>query len=268
MEEYGVAMAWIYIAILLLILVLLIIYKLKDIKIIRIFGFELIGLLFLMLFLIVIVGEIFLPMPQYYIKHGRNKVIEDLGTVEKITLNEILKEEILKSGIEFDDKSLKILDSHGMHFNHLFLCSYKIDGEEEVRIFHFKKNIFGNMKPKYPLNQAYIISKENNGDDFYHSYVKDGIFAGYLVTAGFESSSLKLINYKLNEYVMEKIEPNGYFMWIEMVKEPWKSILVKLILYAALIFIVNGFQNEKREPVRFYSRWRRGDRIFYCIKNK
>ncbi|MGN9163794.1 hypothetical protein ACTNDY_00720 [Tissierellaceae bacterium HCP3S3_D8] len=261
-------MVWIYISILLLILIFSIIYRLRDIKAIRVFGLELIGLLFSMFFLMAIVGEIFLPMPQYYIKHGRNKVIEGRDTVEEITLNEILEEEILKSGIEFDDKSLKILDSHGMHFNHLFLCSYKIEGEEEVRIFHFKKNIFGNMKPKYPLNQAYIISKENNGYDFYHSYVKDGIFAGYLVTAGFGSSSSKLINYKLNKYVMEKIEPDGYFMWIEMVKEPWKSMLVKWILYAALIFIVNRFQNEKREPVRFYSRWRRGDRIFYCIKNE
>ena len=257
---------WIYISILLLILISQIFYRVKDIKVIRVFGFELIGLLFYLLVLILIIGEVFLPMPKYYIKHGRGEFVGDSNIIREITLNEILQEEILKSGIEFDDGSFRILDSHGMHFNHLFLCSYEIDGEEEARIFHLEKNIFGNMKPKRPLNESYIIPKSNNWDDFYHSYFEDGIFAGYRVVAGFGSPPSTVVNYTLNKYTMERIHPRGYFMWIEMVREPWKSISIKIILYTIFLTIINRFQNKKRESIKFYSKWRKGNRIFSISK--
>ena len=133
---------WIYALILLLVLFIGIFYKVRDIKVIRVFGLELMSLMLCSLFVIMIIGEIFLPIPQYYIKHEGNK---------EINLNEVLMEETISAGIEFTEGTFKILDSYAMHFNHLFLCSYEIDGKEEVRFFFFLKNIFGNMKPKYPL---------------------------------------------------------------------------------------------------------------------
>ncbi|NLY43211.1 MAG: hypothetical protein GX066_04425 [Clostridiaceae bacterium] len=210
------------------------------------------------LIVIFIIGEVFLPMPQYYIKHEGSK---------KLNLNEVLEEETLRAGIEFDEGSFKILDSYGMHFNHLFLCSYEIDGKEEACFFHFEKNIFGNMKPRYPLKEINIITGRNNQDDYYRSYVEDGIFAEYLVTVGLGVDSSTSINFESNKYRISKTPQEGYFMWVEMIREPWKSYLVMLILYAGIIFIISRYQNNKIEPVKFYSKWKKGDKIFTCTKN-
>ncbi|NMB06956.1 MAG: hypothetical protein GX981_01045 [Tissierellia bacterium] len=217
-----------------------------------------------MLVLIFIIGEVFLPMPQYYIKHGA-KVTNELGIKNELTLNEILEQETLNAGIEFDDGSFKILDSHGMHFNHLFLCSYEINQKEEVRIFHLEKNIFGNMKPKYPFNGNNIISDKNIGGNFYNSYVKDGIFADYGVIAGFADSSSG-ISHILNKYIIDQIHPIGYFMWVEMMREPWKEAIVIWVLYLGLFLIIFKFRNKKEEPLKFYSKWEKGDKVFINSK--
>jgi len=251
-------LVWIYISVLLLIFIFAVYCRIRDIKVIRVFGFELISLLICSLLVLFIICEVFIPMPQYYIKHGGNK---------GLNLNEVLEEETLRAGIEFDKGSFKILDSYGMDFNHLVFCSYEIDGKEEVRFFHFEKNIFGNMKPKYPLKEIKIITSRNNQDDYYNSYIKDGIFAEYLVTVGFGADSSESKDFGLNKYTISKTPQKGYFMWVEMVREPWKSGLVKLILYAGVVFLVSRYQNKRIEPVRFYSKWKIGDKIFTCIKN-
>ena len=81
-----------------------------------------------------------------------------------MSVNEVLEEETFKAEIRFDKGSFKVIESCGMHFNHLFLCSYEIDGKEEVRFYHFEKNIFGNMKLKYPSSEADLITtKEQPG---------------------------------------------------------------------------------------------------------
>lgn len=250
---------WIYALILLLVLFIGIFYKVRDIKVIRVFGLELMSLMLCSLFVIMIIGEIFLPIPQYYIKHDGNK---------EINLNEVLMEETISAGIEFTEGTFKILDSYAMHFNHLFLCSYEIDGKEEVRFYHLEKNIFGNMKPKYPLGKGFsIITGRDNRDAYYGSYVSDGIFAEYLVTVGYGDNSSNPINFKLNKYTISKNPQKSYFMWVDMAREPWKSDLVKFGLNIGLIFIVSGFLNKNKEPVKIYSKWRKGENIIICIKN-
>ena len=260
-------MMWIYLLILLSMVLLPMIYKFREIKVIRVFGCELYTILTFALVFTLIIGEIILPMPQYYIKH-RGYMSTDTSDRNKFSLNKILEEEALKSGIEFDTGSFKIIDSHGMHFNHLFLCSYQRKGKEEVRVFRCEKNIFGNMKPKYPFNEAYIIPRDGNDDTFYRAYVRDGIFGGYLVTAGFSSENTVLENYQLNNFRMEKIHPSpNYFMWVELVQEPWKFELIKVISLAIFIFISGKIVNRNNaEPIKFYSKWRIGDKIFQCIK--
>lgn len=114
-------MKWIYLLILLSIILLPIIYKFKEIKVIRAFGCELFTILLCALVFTLIIGEVILPMPQYYIKHQGYMSTDD-SHKRKFSLNKILEEEALKSGIEFDAGSFKIIDSQGMHFNHLFLC--------------------------------------------------------------------------------------------------------------------------------------------------
>lgn len=256
-------MVWIYIFIPLLILIFHVFCKVKDIKSIRVFGLELRILLFFLLVLLLIIGEVFLPMPQYYIKH---KLSRNLNGINRgLTLNEIVEVEVLNSGIEFDDDSFRVLDSYGMHFNHLFLVSYEIDEKEEVRLLHFEKNIFGNMKPKYALDDGNnIISEKDNGDDSYNTYFEDGIFAGYLVAAGFGNDQSQEITIRLDKYRIARTPPKGYFMWIDMVKEPWKSLLVKILIYTTITFTVSRFQNNKIEPIKFYNQWEKGDDVFKC----
>lgn len=253
-------MRGIYLIILLFILVLSIIYKINDIKSIKIFGFELSFILLSTLLLTFLLGEFILPIPQYYIKHQPS---DTSMTKEENSLNNILEEEALKSGIDFDSGSFEINDSYGTHFNHLFLCSYEINGLEEVRLFHFEKNIFGNMKPKHSLNDAFIITKEDN--DFYQTYMEDSILGGYLVTAGFASESTILKNYQLNQFRMGQLHPTSYFLWVELVREPWKSELVKFMLLFLLLLFINR-NRDYRKPIKFYCKWRKGDRIFQCIR--
>lgn len=252
-------MTWIYLSILLMIFVIGIFYRLKGIKLMRVFGFELLTLLLCLLIVMFIIGEFLLPIPQYYIKHGGNT---------EVSLNEVLKEETLRAGIKFDEGSFKILDSYGMHFNHLFLSSYEVEGKEEARFIHLEKNIFGNMKPKFPLEEEFnIITRSNSRDDYYNSYVSDGIFAGYLVMVGYGDDSLEPVNFGLNKYRISKSPQDGYFMWVEMAREPWKLDLIKFVLYAGIIFIISKFQNKNREAFKFYSKWEKGDKIFLSIKD-
>ena len=248
-------MAWIYTAVLLLIVVFGILYRIKDIKVIRVFGFEIMSFLLCFLVVLVIIGEIILPIPDYYVKG------------KEINLNEVLEEETLRAGIQFDDGSFKVLESHGMHFNHLFLCSYEIDGEEEVRFYHFEKNLFGNMKLKYPLSENNLITDNSNWDDYYNAYVGDGIFTGYLVTVGLGDESSEPGNYGLGKYRITKTPQEGYFMWVEMTKEPWKIDIVEFFLLGVAILIAAMF-GKKREPVKFYENWRKRDRIFTYEKNQ
>jgi hypothetical protein len=263
---YVVIVMWIYLLIFISLILLLLIYNFGKVKVIRVFGCELLGILLCILALTLLIGEILVPMPQYYIKH-QGYMSMDTSDRNKFSLNKILEKEALKSGIQFDPGSFRILDSHGMHFNHLFLCSYQVDGKEEVRVVQFEKNIFGNMRPKCPFNEAYIIPRDGNNDTFYRVYVRDGIFGGYLVTAGFASEDTVLENYQLNNFRMEKIHPSpNYFMWVELVSEPWKFELIKVILLAIFIFISGKIVNQNREPIKFYSKWRIGDKIFQCIK--
>ena len=229
-------------------------YKIKDIKAIRVFGYELIRLLFYSLVLMFLITEILLPMGQYNIKPSSG------------VLNQIIGEKMINSGIEFDSGSFKIIDSHGMNFNHLFLCIYEIEGEEEARIIHFKKNIFGNMKPKDDFNDYYVISKSTDRDNFHYSYIEDGIFGGYSIVAGFGDSSSEPVKTVLNKNEVVKTQPNGYFMWVELANQPWKSSSIKAILIFIAILIESKYGNRPLETVKFRSKWRKGDRIFRYIK--
>lgn len=229
-----------------------IIYISRDIKAIRVFGFELIQLLFFLLITILIIGELIVPIPQYYAK---NKFGEELN------LNQVLEEDTLRAGIEFDEGSFRVLDSRGMHFNHLFLCSYEIDGVEEVRYYHYKKNIFGHMKLKDPLDNINIITNIKNSDDYYREYVSDSSFGGYLVTVGYGDES-EPINYGLNKYVISKTPQKSYFMWVELARQPWKTDLVKLMFYFFITYTISKFNKNKRERVKFYSKWRKRDKWY------
>ena len=248
-------MVWIYGAVLLFIIVLGIIYSAKDLKFIRVFGFEIIRFSFCFLVALVIIGEIIIPIPDYNVKG------------KEINLNEVLEEETLGAGIQFDDGSFKVLESYGMNFNHLFLSSYEIDGEEEVRFYHYEKNLFGNMKLKYPLSDINIITDTSNRDDYYRAYIGDGIFSGYLLTVGLGDESSEPENYGLGKYRITRTPQEGYFMWVQMTTQPWKIDIGELGLFSVAI-LISAIFSKKREKVAFCEKWRKRDGVFTWEKNQ
>lgn len=176
-------MVYIYIASLFTIVLLKILCNIKGIKVVRVFGFELFVSLLMSLCLLVIIMQFILPIPQYYIKQQGK--IDRNAYIAEYSLNKILEDEAHKAGIQLDKGTFKIIESYGLNFNHLFLCTYQVNGEEEARLFHFEKNIFGNMKPKYTLSESTnLIKKSKDNNDYYSDYFEDGIFGGYLLTAG------------------------------------------------------------------------------------
>ena len=239
-------MLWIYGLIVLLIIVVLLYYRYKDIELVRVFGFDLIKLLFLSLLLILLLGEEVLPMPGYYIKARK-----------ETSLNQILEEETLKAGIEFEGESFKILDSYGMHFNHLFLASYELEGEEEVRFYHFKKNILGNMKPESFIEDYHIIKKSSEEDNYFNSYVPDGLFGGYLVTAGYGDEDSEPRSYGLGKYRITKTPEEGYFLWVEMAVDN----LLKILILSLIFILVLIYERKNKRTRSFYKKWNRDDGI-------
>lgn len=257
-------MLWIYI--LFLMFLAFSILRIIGLRTIRIFGLELFRFLLIVFLLTLITAEIILPIPQYYIKH--QAFSDNFEPSSKFSLNRILEHEVKDAYIQHDEGSFKILDSHGMSFNHLFLCSYRTGGKEKVRIFHFEKNIFGDMKPKYPLSESYVIPESDNRDGYYNDYVEDGILGGYLVTAGYAAQNTVVENYQLNHFRMDQIHPSNYFLWVELVKEPWKSGLTRFAMMLFAVFLVSYLNYKNRVPAKFYCRWRKGDKIFQTINYK
>lgn len=260
----------VYFVLFILFLILLIIASIRKLigaKTIRFFGFELFRLLTVVLLISLLAAVFILPIPQYYIKG--NGMLPSSDEAAAFSLNKILEREAKKAGIEFDEGSFQILDSYGMNLHHLFLCSYRVDGGEDVRVFQFEKNIFGNMKPREPLNKSYILQKSSNVDDYYHDYISDGIFGGYLVTAGYAAKNTVLKNYQLNHFYIEQLHPSGYFLWVELADTPWKKYLIQLSLLMAIVLIRNLVMGQKGRTAHmntaFYSRWSPGQNVLQFI---
>ena len=252
-----------------LVLAVAAIRKLFGARTIRFLGFELFRLMIVISLISVFIVVFVLPMPQYEIKgSGRFSTADD----SSFSLNKILERKAKSSGIRFDAGSFRILDSYGMNLHHLFLCSYQVDGKETVRVFQFEKNIFGNMKPQGSLRQAPILTRSENENDYYRNYISDGIFGGYLVTAGYAGEDTVLKNYRLNHFYMEQLHPSGYFLWIELVDTPWKKFLIQFLLVFAIILIRDLVlrQNNKtaREHTAFYTRWSPGQKFFELIEEQ
>jgi len=235
---------------------------------VRVFGCSLLHILLCLLVLALLLGQIILPMPSYYIKHQDNTRTDASSMNAKFSLNKILEEEAEKSGIEFDKGSFKVIDSYDMNFNKLFLYSYQIEGKEQARIFQFEKNIFGNMRPKYSFKDAYITPEDGKNDSPYHVFVKDGIFGEYIIIAGYATEMTALENYELSDFIVDALHPSNYFMVVELIRQPWKSQLVEIILLTILGSIIGMFRKKARRPIKFYCKWQKGDKIIQYIKEK
>ena len=244
--------AWIWVCLALAAILLLTIPFVKKYRIrtVRLLGCSILGLWFCAFALTILLGEFILPAPQYYInsrdsRYGGN-------------LNEILEREARNSGIAYEEGSFRILESGSMHLNHLFLCSYRVAGRDELRIFRFEKNIFGNMKPAESF--AETIPQNGNPDHFYRDIVEDGFFGTYLVTAGYAPEGTVWNGSVVNGFRIDAIHLQGYFLVVELANEKWKlDVLQFAILF--LIALIPRIFNKKYEPEKFYTGWKKGEKL-------
>ena len=223
------------------------------IRSIRLLGCDVTGLWLCLFFLAVLLVEFILPAPQYYInardpRYGSN-------------LNKILEQEALNAGIDYEEGSFRILESRSLHLQHLFLCSYRVDGSDEARIFHLEKNIFGNMKPAEPFLNAQPIPQDGDPEHFYRSFVNDGFFGTYLVTAGYAPADTVWDGRVVNGFYIEAIHLQGHFLIVELIEESWKKSAVRLLLYF-LILLIGRIFHKKYKAEKFYTGWKKGDKLF------
>ncbi|HWR23135.1 MAG TPA: hypothetical protein VN366_06590 [Feifaniaceae bacterium] len=245
------ARIWVYLAWLVILLLTIPFYKKYRVRTMRLLGCSVIGLWVCVFSLAVLLGEFVLPAPQYYIsardaRYGGS-------------LNEILEREARNSGIAYEEGSFRILESGSMHLNHLFLCSYRVAGRDELRIFRLEKNIFGNMKPAEPF--AETVPQDGNPDHFYRDIVEDGFFGTYLVTAGYAPEGTVWNGRVADAFYFDAIHLQGHFLVMELANEKWKlDVLQFAILF--LIALIPRVFNKKYEPERFYTGWKKGEKLF------
>lgn len=241
---------WVYlalVAVLLLTGAFLMYYRIRTI---RLLGCSVIGLWVCVFFLAVLLAEFILPAPQYYI----NARDARYGG----SLNEILEREVRNSGITYEEGSFRILESDSMHLNHLFLCSYRVAGGDELRIFRFEKNIFGNMKPAEFFTEA--IPQDGNPNNFYRDIIEDGIFGTYLVTAGYAPEGTVLESRVANGFHIDALHLQGYFLIGELAYETWKKYALQFAAYFLIPLIFRIFK-KRHGSERFYSGWKKGEKF-------
>ncbi len=241
---------WVYLALIAALLLTGVFFMHYRIRTIRLLGCSIIGLWGCVFFLTVLLAEFILPAPQYYINSRDAKY----GG----SLNEILEREVRNSGISYEEGSFRILDSGSMHLNHLFLCSYRVADRDELCVFRFEKNIFGNMKPAESF--AETIPQDGNPDHFYRDIIEDGFFGTYFVTAGYAPENTVWKGSASSGFHIDAIHLQGYFLLVELAYETWKEYTLRFAIYF-LIPLISRIFNKRHESGRFYTGWKKGEKV-------
>lgn len=209
-----------YLIFLVTMLILSLVYYAKNIKDIKIFRISLPILIAVIFALIILAEQFILPLNSYYIK------AKDEIYIERIIMNEMSK-----SGINYDTGSFKIINSFIGKYHQLYLCKYENDGVEEVRLFDFRQNIFGHLKPAHDFSKSKIIDKD------YHSFrfVNDG-FASYYVTYGHAEGESIYEDLGVGKFKIGNLNPEGYFILVERYN-PRKTgyWFIKTLIFGAII---------------------------------
>lgn len=146
-----------------------IIFKVKNIKDIKIFKISIVTLIGVTYLLGIFVDLFILPLPTYYIK-----------AKEEFQIERIIEKEMLQSEIEFDMGTVSIINCFLGKYNQLYLCRYENGGAEEIRMFDFKQNILGNLRPAHDFGESKVILRGETDTRHNFRSIQEGFGTYYI----------------------------------------------------------------------------------------
>lgn len=208
--------------------------KIKDIKILKIS--------FSIIFIILYVGSILLiefiiPIPSYYIKAKNETYIEN-----------IIEKEMTKSNIEYDSGTLKVVNQFFGKYNQLYFGQYENEGIEEARMFDFKVNIFGNLKPSHDFSESEIISKTKEDDTMNFRRFREGL-AAFSISYGYANNPEEFKNYGVNKYNSVDLNPESYYFIVERFDG---FEFLYLIVYSLVLLSIIYIKSKKEDKLATY----------------
>lgn len=223
---------------LILLIIIGLIYKRKKIKAIKLFKIDIIYLALIGFCLHTFVVNFILPIPSYYIK-----------AKDEFIMEAIIEREMIDSGIEFDRRSLRIINSFLGKSNQLYLCKYENKDIEEVRMFDFKQNFLGNLKPAREFNLSKIVLKEKGKDldqrNGGYRLIREGM-AYYFVNYGYSTEPI-FIDAKIDDFRINSLNPEGYYLNVERVNNTNELLAFTIYSFIYTIIIIYAYIKEKKK---------------------
>lgn len=199
------------------------IFKKKNIKDIKLFNFSFSTVFILIYIITIIIIEFIIPIPTYYIKAKDEPYIET-----------IIKNEMIRSNIKYDTGTIEVVNQFIGKYNQLYLSKYEVNGVEQARMFDFKQNIFGNLKPSHDFSESKVILKSEKDDGFNFRRIGDG-FAKFFIHYGYANNLENFDSYWVNKYNKVSLNPESYYMIIERTDG---FDLLYLLIYSIILFII------------------------------
>ena len=216
--------------------------KIKDIKLHNISILHILGILYLSIVIIIVY---IVPIPSYYIKHKENRYIE-----------EVIETEMTRSNILYDKDSLKVVNRFIGKYNQLYISTYEFDGEEQARMFDFKVNIFGDLKPSHDFSDSKVILKDELNDEHNYRIIRDGIPAFYITYGYSNNEEEEINNYVVGKFVVNNINPEGYYIVVTR-NDDWSPFGIEIIIFAILLIAVTIRDKKKLtySETKLVSKW-------------
>ena len=225
-----------YIVIAALIIIGLILKK-KMIKDIKFFNFSFITVFIVIYITMIIIKEFIIPIPTYYIK-----------AKDELFIETIIKNEMRRSNIEYDPGTIEVVNQFIGKYNQLYLSKYEVNGVEEARMFDFKQNIFGNLKPSNDFSKSKVILKSVKDDGFNFRRIGDG-FARFFIYYGYANNSEVFNSYWVNKYNKVSLNPESYYMIIERTDGFY---LLYLLIYSIIFLIIINRKTKEENKKETY----------------
>lgn len=184
---------------------------------------------YLLLFFVltVFIGEYIIPLPSYYIK-----------AKDEVYMENIIMNEMDKANISYESNDFKIINYFLGKNNQLYLCQYEHDGMVEARMFHFKRNVFGHLKPAYDFSKNSPIKKGDEDTRYASQLVSEGL-SRFHITYGYRGESEEPLNTNLvlGKFMTNALYPEGFYMLPERDHSPmdpysWLRLIIFLIVIA------------------------------------
>lgn len=225
-----------------LLIIVGLIYKRKKIKAIKLFNIDIIYLTLIGFCVHIFIINFILPIPSYYIKAKDEFIIE-----------EIIENEMIDSGIEFDRRSLRIINSFLGKSNQLYLCRYENDGIEEARMFDFKQNFLGDLKPARDFSLSTIILREDNEDpdrrNSGYRLIREGVVT-YSISYGY-SAEPTFKGARISDFRINSLNPEGYYLTVERINNT--NQLIAFIIYSSVLLLIAILAHRKEKKKEFYT---------------